>query len=445
MADVANDQTPEASEDPPQDPSSPRARALEILDAVLHKNRTLDDVLAEPVQLAAFERRDRGFIRLLVATTLRRLGQIDALIDHCLHKPLPPGARPVRDVLRLGVAQLVFLNIPPHAAVDQSVELASGLGHSRFKSLVNAVLRRLTAEGQSLAAQQNAPRVNTPGWLWRSWADAYGEDRADAIAEANGREASLDITVSRDPQDWGRRLGATVLPTGSLRRPPGGAVEELAGFGEGAWWVQDAAAALPARLLGDVADRSVIDLCAAPGGKTAQLVAAGARVTAVDRSAPRLRRLADNMSRLGLPVEQVAADAALWKPKSPADAVLLDAPCTATGTIRRHPDILWSKSPRDLERLSHVQERLLRAAINMVRPGGRLVYCTCSLQPEEGPMRIEALLAEGAPVEREPIDPAEIGGEAEFVTSQGELRTLPSQWPDLGGIDGFYAVRLRRL
>jgi 16S rRNA (cytosine967-C5)-methyltransferase len=236
-----------------------------------------------------------------------------------------------------------------------------------------------------------------------------------------------------------------VLPTGTLRRPPGGAIEELAGFGEGAWWVQDAAAALPARLFGDLVDQSVIDVCAAPGGKTAQLVAAGARVTAVDRSAARLRRLAENMERLGLPVEQVAADAALWKPKHPADAVLLDAPCTATGTIRRHPDILWSKSPHDLERLCHVQDRLLGAAVEMLRPGGLLVYCTCSLQPEEGPLRIELLLSGGAPVERLPVDPEEIGGVAEFVTAQGDLRTLPSHWPELGGIDGFYAARLRRL
>lgn len=436
MADVANDSTP--------DQTSPRARALDILDAVLHKNRALDDVLADPVRLADYERRDRGFIRLLVATTLRRLGQIDSLIDHCLRKPLPPGARPVRDVLRLGVAQLVFLNIPPHAAVDQSVELASEMGHSRFKSLVNAVLRRLTTEGQALAAEQNAPRVNTPGWLWRSWADAYGEDAADLIADANSREAALDITPATDVAEWGRRLGAVVLPTGTLRRPPGGAIDELAGFGEGAWWVQDAAAALPARLFGDVRNCSVIDLCAAPGGKTAQLVAGGARVTAVDRSAHRLRRLAENMERLGLPVEQVAADAAMWKPKSPADAVLLDAPCLATGTIRRHPDILWSKSPRDLERLCHVQDRLLGAAVDMVRPGGLLVYCTCSLQPEEGPMRIESLIAGGAPVERLPIDADEIGGETQFLTPQGDLRTLPSYWPELGGIDGFYAARLRR-
>ncbi|MEX0814130.1 MAG: RsmB/NOP family class I SAM-dependent RNA methyltransferase, partial [Dongiaceae bacterium] len=213
---------------------------------------------------------------------------------------------------------------------------------------------------------------------------------------------------------------------------------------EGAWWVQDAAAALPARLLGPVAGLRVVDLCAAPGGKTAQLAAAGADVTAVDRSAARLERLAANLARLHLTARIVAADAAQWRPPAPAEAVLLDAPCTATGTIRRHPDIPWLKTADDLAKLVPLQDRLLAAAVEMTAPGGVLVYCVCSLQPEEGPQRIAALLAAGAPVAPLPIDPAEIGGLAEAITGTGELRTLPCHLAGLGGLDGFYAARLRR-
>jgi 16S rRNA (cytosine967-C5)-methyltransferase len=226
-------------------------------------------------------------------------------------------------------------------------------------------------------------------------------------------------------------------------------VDALPGYADGAWWVQDAAAALPARLLGDVADRRVIDLCAAPGGKTAQLAAAGATVTAVDRSEPRLRRLAGNLARLRLEATTVAADAAEWRPDKPADAVLVDAPCSATGTIRRHPDVPWLKRPADLAKLTALQDRLLRAAIEMTAPGGCIVYCTCSLEPAEGPARIAALIESGAPVEPIPIRPEEIGSEigglSELVTPTGELRTLPCHLPELGGLDGFYAARLRRL
>jgi 16S rRNA (cytosine967-C5)-methyltransferase len=241
------------------------------------------------------------------------------------------------------------------------------------------------------------------------------------------------------------RLDAALLPTGSLRRPAAaGPVEELPGFAEGAWWVQDAAAALPARFLGPVAGKRVIDLCAAPGGKTAQLAAAGARVAAVDRSAKRLERLTENLARLDLAAETVAADAALWRPTEPAAAVLLDAPCTATGTIRRHPDVPWLKGPQDLAKLVPLQDRLLAAATAMTEPGGTLVYCVCSLQPEEGPERIAALLAAGAPVERVPIAPREVGGLDELLTPLGELRSLPCHLAERGGLAGFYAARLRR-
>ena len=323
--------------------------------------------------------------------------------------------------------------------------LAGRLRPGGYKGLVNAVLRRLAREGQALAAGQDAARLNTPDWLWASWSAAYGAETTRAIAEAHLADPPLDLSVKRDAEAWAERLGARVLPTGALRLPPGtGDVARLPGYDDGAWWVQDAAAALPARLLGEVAGRRVLDLCAAPGGKTAQLAAAGAEVTAVERSEARLGRLRDNLARLGLAAATVTADAAEWRPPAPAEAVLLDAPCSATGTLRRHPDIAHLKGPEQLSALTALQDRLLAAALGMVAPGGLLVYAVCSLQPEEGPQRIAALLSGGAPAARIPVEPGELDGLEELVTPEGDLRTLPCQLAEAGGMDGFYTCRLRR-
>ncbi|MBV8738825.1 MAG: MFS transporter [Alphaproteobacteria bacterium] len=422
----------------------PTARdvALELLGAVLRRKRPLDDAIDDNPAMALLSGRDRAFARLLVATTLRRLGQIDELITFCLNTPLAPRAAAVHDILRLGVAQLLFLRTPPHAAVATSVDLAHGRGFLSHKGLVNAVLRRLSVEGGELSRSQDAARLNTPEWLWRSWGKAYGEDTARAIAGAHLKEAPLDLTVRQDPEIWCEKLQGMLLPTGTLRRQAGGAVTSLPGYAEGAWWVQDAAAAMPARLLGNVCGREVVDLCAAPGGKSAQLACAGARVTAVDRSTRRLERLIVNFGRLGLTIHAVAADALTWRPDRPVDAVLLDAPCTTTGAIRRHPDVPHLKSPDDVARLSVVQENLLRAAVEMLVPGGILVYCTCSLEPEEGPRQIEVLLRSGAPVVRREINADEVGGHAEWITAAGELRTLPCHLAEYDGLDGFFCARL---
>ncbi len=349
----------------------------------------------------------------------------------------------VRDLLRLGVCQLAFLKTPPHAAVDTTVALARWRRQAHHLALVNAVLRRLAAEADALGRQQDAARLDTPDWLWRSWARAYGPEVCRLIAEAHLDEPPLDLTAKKDPRALADRLHAEILPTGTLRLRHHGPVSALAGFAAGEWWVQDAAAALPARLLGDVRGRRVIDLCAAPGGKTAQLAASGARVTAVDKAGERVLRLEDNLRRLGLEAEIVIADASEWRPSRPADAVLVDVPCTATGTIRRHPDIPHIKTAGDVAALARVQRRLLFAALDMVGPGGVVVYCACSLQPEEGPGQIAALLASGAPVMREAIVAGEIGGVRELITAEGDLRTLPFHLAPAGGIDGFYAARLR--
>jgi 16S rRNA (cytosine967-C5)-methyltransferase len=424
--------------------SEPTARqvALDLIGAVMRRKRSLDDAIEDNPAMAELSVRDRAFARLLVATVLRRLGQIDALIADCLNTPLAPRAAIVHDVLRLGIAQLMFLRTPPHAAVATSVDLAHARGFLSHKGLVNAVLRRLSVEGPDRVERQDAARLNTPEWLWRSWCRAYGEGLAHAIATAHLKEAPLDLTLRAEDEIWCEKLGATKLPTGSLRRAAGGSITALPGYAEGAWWIQDAAASLPVRLFNGITGRQVVDLCAAPGGKTAQLASAGAHVTAIDRSARRLDRLVTNLNRLGMPVSAVAADALTWRPDEPVDAVLLDAPCTATGAIRRHPDVPHLKQPEDVARLAVVQENLLRAAVEMLRPGGTLVYCTCSLEPEEGSERVEALLRSGAPIERQPLDPGEIAAPSEWVTSAGDLRTLPCHLSEYDGLDGFYAARL---
>jgi 16S rRNA (cytosine967-C5)-methyltransferase len=364
------------------------------------------------------------------------------LIAECLSTPLAPRAAAVHDILRLGIAQLLFLRTPPHAAVATSVDIAHSRGFMSHKGLVNAVLRRLSIEGSACIEAQDAPRLNTPDWLWRSWIRAYGEATARAIATSHLKEAPLDLTLRNDADTWCAKLQGILLPTGTLRRAAGGSLVSLPGYAEGAWWVQDAAAALPVQLFGDLAGRNVVDLCAAPGGKTAQLAAAGAQVTAVDRSTRRLERLVANLERLALPIEAVAADGLTWRPPQPVDAVLLDAPCSTTGAIRRHPDVPHLKLPDDVARLTVVQDNLLHAAIEMLRPGGMLVYCTCSLEPEEGVERIAALFAAGAPVARRAIEPGEIGVEPQWITPTGELRTLPCHFSEYDGIDGFFCARL---
>lgn len=422
-----------------------RTAALDVFQAVLREQRPLEDQVE--LRTRALEPRDRAFVRLVVATALRRLGQIDRVLDRCLDRPLPRKLAPVKDILRLGAAQMLFLDTPAHAVVDTAVELTKSGRFTPYAGMVNAVLRRLAREGKELAAAVDAERLNTPRWLWQDWVATYGEDTARAIGAAHLTEAPLDITLrpGEDPALWAEKLEATVLPTGSLRRAAGGSVAGLPGFAEGAWWVQDAAAALPARLLGDVAGKRVADLCAAPGGKTMQLAAAGAEVIAVDRSARRLRRVTENLARLSLAAEVIDADAVTWRPDSPVDAVLLDAPCSATGTIRRHPDVPRHKTPNDVEALAATQAALLRAAAEMVVPGGLVVYCVCSLQAAEGPAQVAAALDLGLPFEIVPVRPEEVGGLGDLVTPEGALRTLPCHLPGQGGLDGFYAARLRRV
>ncbi len=422
---------------------SSRRAALSVLDAVLGRQIPLDLAFERAVSQQKLSGPDRGFARALAATVLRRLGQIDGAVDPFLRRPLPKRALTPRNILRLGAAQLLFLETPAHAAVSETTDLASGKNKT-YRGLTNAVLRRIAEAGPDLLDQEQAWRANTPEWLWQSWRKSYGDAEAQAIAESHQLEPPLDISVLRGaPADWSEKLEAALLPTGSLRRTISAAVPDLAGFADGAWQVQDAAAALPARMLGDVYGKQVIDLCAAPGGKTAQLASVGAHVTAVDAGAERMPRVLENMKRLGLQAETIVGDATEWRPDAPVDAVLLDAPCSSTGTIRRRPDVLWSKRPRDVASLADIQAELLDAAAEMLKPGGMLVYACCSLEAEEGPDQITQFLGARSDFARAPLASDEIPGLPESaITADGDLRTLPSMWPDHGGMDGFYAARL---
>jgi 16S rRNA (cytosine967-C5)-methyltransferase len=425
------------------DVSAARSVAFDLLRSVLARRKSFDDAMAIHDGFRRLPTRDKGFARLISATTLRRLGQIDVLIDICIEKPLPKAGETVRDILRMAIAEMLFLGVAPHASVDSAVTLVETRKLSKFKGLTNAVLRRLSRDGKTLLAAIPESR-NVPDWMLASWSEEFGAETAERIASASLREPTLDISVKSDPEGWAKKLTATVLPSGTLRRGFGGPIDAMPGFAEGAWWVQDAAAALPARLLGDIKGKRVLELCAAPGGKTAQLISAGAEVTALDRSEPRLGRLRRNLSRLGLAAETIVEDATTWRPPTLFDAVLLDPPCTSTGTIRRHPDILHSKGPADLPKLAALQDKLLAGAMEMVKPGGTVVFCTCSLQPDEGERRIETFLASTSLAERSPIRADELPGIADAITEAGDLRTFPFHLSERGGLDGFFASRLIR-
>lgn len=426
--------------------------AVRLISDVLERHRAFDDALAEEMKSAEADHmppRDRGLARLIAATVLRRQGELGAVLQTFLDKPLPADKGRLWYILLSGAAQLLVLETPPHAAISLAVEQCrADRGARRFDRLANAVLRRVSEKGAGILAGLDGVKLNIPPWIWNRWVAAYGEDVARCIAEASLKEAPLDLSCKGDGAEWARRLGGVLLPSGSIRLVSAGRIEELPGYAEGQWWVQDAAAALPAKLLGNVEGVEIADLCAAPGGKALELAAAGARVTAVDQSAQRLERLNTNFARLGLSCETVAADAAVWAPGRTFDKVLLDAPCTATGTIRRHPDILHLKRESDVTALAQVQARLLETATRLVKPGGTLLYCTCSLEPEEGPDQIAATLDAHPELVRIPIEPGEAGIPAAWITADGDLRTLPFHSFEsagaTGGLDGFYAARLRR-
>ena len=414
-----------------------RIAALHLVELALDHRGGLEEAMSHP-PFGRLEPRDRGLARMLAMTLLRRLGPIDRALEARLQKPPPPA---VMQLLRLGVAQLLYMDVPAFAAINTTVQLtAQGKSTRNFKNLVNAVLRGVSRE----PPPDLEPEANAPGWLYARWSASFGEAAARAIAEMIPVEPATDLSL-RDPADSGvlvEALQAERLEGGSLRVAHGGDITAWAGYVEGQWWVQDAAAAIPGRLLGAQPGEAAIDLCAAPGGKTLQLAATGAGVVALDRSASRLRRVSQSLERTGLEAEVVCADSESWPDERQFDAVLLDAPCSATGTFRRHPDVLWGTKPGDIAKLSAVQSRMLDAAARRVKPGGRMVYCVCSLEREEGEDQITAFLKRQPDFALATIAVGEGGTPEASITPDGMVRILPHHIA--GGLDGFFAAKLVR-
>ncbi|NMN71240.1 RsmB/NOP family class I SAM-dependent RNA methyltransferase [Rhizobium sp. 57MFTsu3.2] len=430
-----------------------RAAAAKILAAVVDRKLSLDGALdnehGNPAYKALNEG-DRALVRAILNTTLRHLPRIDAAISRLLESPLPEGARALHHVLAIAAAQILYLDVPDHAAVDLAVEQSNqDPRNRRFAKLVNAVLRRLGREKDQILAEIATIPV-MPEWFLQRLEKAYGKERAQSISESQLEPAAIDLTVKADAQRWAERLGGFALPTGGVRLAAfEGSIPSLEGFSEGDWWVQDAAASIPAQLFGDLTGKRVADLCAAPGGKTAQLVLAGGDVTAVEQSENRIKRLRANLDRLGLKAETVASDLTKYEPAELFDAILLDAPCSSTGTTRRHPDVLWAKGPEDIAKLAALQERLLRHAITLLKPDGTIVFSNCSLDPAEGEDVVARVLSDTPSVERAAVDPERWPGLEAAISALGEFRTTPDMLEVpagfAGGLDGFYAVVLRRV
>ncbi|MBI1868932.1 MAG: methyltransferase domain-containing protein [Methylocystis sp.] len=428
-----------------------RLAAAHIIADVAQGGHRLDERfsrLAVPARLTGLDTRDVALARSIATVALRRLGSIRHALAALLDKGLPRQGTRLEWLLTAAAAQILFLDAPDHAAVDLAVRATRlETKTAPFAGLVNGVLRNLVRRREEFLTNADPLERDTPAWLAQRWRRAYGDATARAIAAIHMREPPLDLTVKSDPQVWAERLDGIVLPTGSVRLRTRAPVTELAGYADGEWWVQDAAAALPARLLGARPDERILDMCAAPGGKTAQLALAKAKVVALDRSAERLKMLAANLARLRLHADTAVADATTFA-APPFDAILIDAPCSATGIIRRHPDVPWTRKPGDLEALVALQARMLDSAARLLRPNGRIVYCTCSLEPEEGEAQIAAFLRRNPDLRRQPIDPRADAVPSEFVTPDGDLRTIPCHWPSddprLAGLDGFFAARLMR-
>jgi 16S rRNA (cytosine967-C5)-methyltransferase len=422
-----------------------RVAATRILAAVLEKKTSLDGMLdsenGNPVY-RALSLADRALVRAIVNSALRHLPRIEAALSMLLDGPLPQGARSLHHVLVIGAAQMLYLDVPDHSAVDLAVEQAHrDPRNRRFVKLVNAVLRRLGREKAEIEkAIGDVPVL--PGWFHDRLVSAYGDEVAQRISEAQLTPASIDLTVKADPALWAEKLGGTVLPNGSVRLGEfEGQIPSLEGFAEGAWWVQDLAASIPVKLMGDISGKRVADLCAAPGGKTAQLAHAGAKVTALDQSGNRLRRLRENLDRLGLQAETVEANMLKYQPEQLFDAVLLDAPCSSTGTLRKHPDVCWTKNENDIAKLAALQGQMLRHALTLVGPGGIVVFSNCSLDPSEGEEMIAQVLTENPTFERVAVRKEDWPGMETAVTAEGDIRTTPDMF---GGVDGFFSSVLRK-
>jgi 16S rRNA (cytosine967-C5)-methyltransferase len=410
---------------------TPRSLALELLLAVARKRESLDTLLPQLYE-SDLSGPDKGFARQLLMSTLRHHGQLGALVEGYLERPLEPKLVPVDWLLRMGAAQLLVLKTPAHAAIDTSVQLCKRLGFMHQAGMVNAILRKISANEPALAPAE----YNLPSWLKGAWRKSYGREASALMAEQCLMEPPLDVFCKPDISLEGEELLAY------SRRLANQDMTQLDRYDDGAFWAQDVAASLAVRAMGDVAGMRVLDLCAAPGGKTLQLCAGGAEVVAVDRSDKRLERLRENLARTQMTADLVVADMLNWQPEGPFNAVLLDAPCSATGTVRRHPDLLLRKTAKDITEMVALQREILHAIMGWLPADTPLIYAVCSLQPEEGEAQMEWLLSQHKDLRVEPITITDLP--AEWLTPEGYIRTLPHYLGDKGGMDGFFVAKLRR-
>ncbi len=416
---------------------APRAAAHFLLDEVTGEGKLLSELIGGGA-LAHLAPEDRARAQRLAVLTLRGMDRADRMLKPFLQKRPP---LTVRNALRLGTVE-IWNGEAAHGVVNACVEIVGRNKRTQaMKGLVNAVLRKVAAERPG--AWDRLPEPRLPDWLRGPMIEAWGKSSVSGMETAHFAGAQLDLTVKSDPEAWSKKLGATVLPTGSLRLSDAGQVSELEGFSTGAWWVQDAAAAIPVRILAPQQGEKVLDLCSAPGGKTMQLASAGADVTAVDVSESRMRRVEENLVRTGLVARTVVSDAFEFDEKG-FDAILLDAPCSATGTIRRHPDLPYAKDGSEFGELIGQQEAMIDHALSLLKPGGRLVFCTCSLLPDEGEVQVEEALERhaGLNVDRDALNLSWV--EESWKTEEGGLRLRPDYWPEMGGMDGFYVAVLRK-
>lgn len=426
---------------PNEGPLAARQGALALLAGVQRDRLTLAELTGNAGPLDGLSPPDRARAQRLALTTLRNTSRADAVISRYVEK-MPQAA--ALNVLRLATVEMLVEGEAPHGVVDTAVSLMRGARQSRKMSgLANAVLRKVATEGQELWAELPVPSL--PKWLRRRIVHIYDEETVQRIEAAHLAGAPLDVTPKDAAQtdSLASALGGQVLKTGSIRISAPGQVSNLPGFETGDWWVQDAAAALPVRILAPRKGERVLDLCAAPGGKTMQLAAAGAEVTALDLSGPRMARVEENLARTQLAVTSVVADAFTWEAPEPFDAVLLDAPCSATGTIRRHPDLPFARNGKELHSLFEVQSRMIDRAVEMLKPGGRLMFCTCSLLTEEGERQAK-LAEERHGLEIIPPDTSALGISPDWLREGGGLRLRPDFWSDEGGMDGFFMILMRK-
>ena len=438
-----------------------RIAATIILTRVIDDQRSLDGLLDTrhgPRQFRELNEADKSLARAIVTSALRHRGEIDFALSKVLDRKPPKKARQLVHTLHVAAAQILFLDVPDSASVDLAVTaLRNDKRSTRFAGMANAVLRRLSREKSTILAgndQKEAALLNMAPWLAKRIRKDFGRERLEAIAVQHMLPPVIDLTVKADPQEWAENLQGRNLFGNTIRTRLEGKVETWPGYEQGAWWVQDAAASLPAHLFGEIKGKTALDLCAAPGGKTAQLVAMGADVTALEMSEPRLERLRGNLQRLQLKANCIQEDMMQWEPEEAFDLVLLDAPCSSTGTIRRHPDVQWSKSPEVIAELAQLQYDMVARAAQFVKPGGTLIFSNCSLDRQEGEDIFARIIGSDIGLESDPIHPHECFDLKEIVNRQGAIRTLPCHLqdangvqadPEMTGLDGFFCARFTRI